>query len=27
MDMCSTCGGRGGQKLIYVWLVKLFMEI
>jgi hypothetical protein len=27
MDLCSTCGGRGGQELIYVWLVKLFKEI
>jgi hypothetical protein len=27
MDMCSTCDGYDGQELIYVWLVKLFMEI
>jgi hypothetical protein len=27
MDMCSMCGGRSRQELIYVWLVKLFMEI
>jgi hypothetical protein len=25
MDMCSTCGGRGGQELIYVWVVKPFL--